>query len=288
MRRKNRKLARPWRARLVPPRELWRMCRGGLRAAAPALIAVTLAGGIGAGGYVGYHWLTQSERFAVEEIELSGGERIDVPRVREILGMDGDDNIFGLGLGQLEHTLELDPWIAEARVARRLPDTLVIEIREEEPAALVELDGLYLADHDGRVFKRADLEAGEGAGLPIITGVARDAYLRAPDGARTQIREALDALALYRAMPARPEVSEIHLDARRGIVLHTHDSAMAIRLGDGDRATLSRRLSTFDAAWSALTDDERDTARVVYLDNETRPDRVTVGFDRTRARHTDG
>jgi hypothetical protein len=98
--------------------------------------------------------------------------------------------------------------------------------------------------------------------------------------------EALDALAVYDQVDGRPKIAEIHLDARRGIVFHTYEDAVAIRVGDGEGEALAARLRTFDAAWSALDPDERAAARVVYVDNKTRPDRVTVGFE--PARRSDG
>ena len=47
---------------------------------------------------------------------------------------------------------------------------------------------------------------------------------------------------------------------------------------DGDR--LTAKLATFDAAWAALSPDERHQARAIHLDHDTRPDHVTVDFAR--------
>lgn len=256
------------------------------RASLPAVIAFVIAGGVGAGGYYGYHWLTRSDRFAVTELDLRGAERLDATHVRTLIGLPegatgADANIFRLGLADAERRLEEDPWIASARVSRQLPNKLIVELTEERPAALVELGGLYLTTDDGRVFKRAAIERGEGLSLPIITGVPRGAYLHHPEVAREAVRTCLEALRVYRQDPDRPAVSEVHFDARRGISFHSYDGAMAIRVGDGDADQLGQRLRTFDTAWAALSDDERRGARVVYVDNATQPDRVTVGFGRT-------
>src|SRR5207245_1083153 len=63
------------------------------------------------------------------------------------------------------------PWGAEATVARTLPDTLRVEIRERAPLALAELDRLYLMDGDGSLI---DLYGPRTAGfdLPIVRGLA--------------------------------------------------------------------------------------------------------------------
>ncbi|HUH05611.1 MAG TPA: FtsQ-type POTRA domain-containing protein [Kofleriaceae bacterium] len=285
-RRRNRRLGLPLRARVPSRAAIGRAVVRAGRAALPAVIAFAVAGGVGAGGYYGYHWLTRSERFAITEIEVRGAERLDPAHIRALIGVPehatgAEANIFRLGLAEVEHRLQADPWIASAEVSRQLPSRLIVELREEHAAALVELDGLYLADAQGRVFKRAQVEVGEGLGLPIITGVPRKAYLTHPEVAREAIRTCLEALRVYQRDRARPVVAEVHFDARRGITFHSYDGAMAIRVGDGDAEQIDRRLDTFDVAWAALSDDERQGARVVYVDNATQPDRVTVGFGRT-------
>ena len=275
-----------WR-RLPPPRVLGRLVVRAARASLPVVVAIVSAVVVGGGGLYGYRWLTCSDDFAVTRLEVrGGGPHSDEARVHALLGVGEGDNIFRVSTAALEQRLEADPWIASAHVSRRLPDTLIAEVGEEHAAVVVELGGLYLADANGRVFKRVDVAAGEGQGLPIVTGIARKAYVRSPETAAVEVREALEALAVYRTRAGRPAVSEIHLDARRGVVFYTYDGAMAIRVGSGDDADLARRLATFDAAWAELTRDERAAARVVYVDNKARPDRVTVGF--AEPRRSDG
>jgi cell division protein FtsQ len=171
-----------------------------------------------------------------------------------------------------------EPWIESARVKRRLPNALTIEIAERRPVAVVSLRGLYLAEADGRLFKRAATERGEGRGLPIITGLHRDSYLAAPRAIEDSIRAALAVGAMYANRPDRPAVGEIHVDRRHGFTLRTHATALAVRLGRGPAPILRERLRAFDAAWGALDDDERATVRSIRVDNVTHPDRVTVAF----------
>jgi len=53
-------------------------------------------------------------------------------------------------------------WVKDARVSRRLPDTLVIDIVERSPAALWQNQGqLALIDSDGVVLDRVPVEEGE-------------------------------------------------------------------------------------------------------------------------------
>jgi cell division protein FtsQ len=296
-RRGNRKRPPPLWRRLPGPRAIGRGLGRALRRAAPVLCAAALTAALGGAGFLGYTWLTTSPRFAVGEVEVRGATALDPEYVRARLGLDGSENVFLLELASLQAALEQDPWIAAARVRRQRPAQVVVELREHRPAALVELGGLYLVDEDGAVFKRANPARGEGVGpagrtLPIITGIAREEYVRAPAEATARIAWALQAAAIYARSGDRPALAEIHLDRRRGLTFVTYEQALAIRVGDvsaltvseGLRAAglpalaLSQRLRAFDAAWAALAPDERDAARIVFANNTTRPDRVTVGF----------
>jgi hypothetical protein len=72
----------------------------------------------------------------------------------------------------------------------------------------------------------------------------------------------------------RPEISEVHVDAHHSVTLRTYDRGVAIQLGA--LRELEERLTTFDAAWTELSDAER--ARVTALHLDARSDQVTVAF----------
>ena len=60
-------------------------------------------------------------------------------------------------------------WVKDARVSRRLPDTLVIDIVERTPAALWQSDGrLALIDHEGVVLDRVQVD--KMPDLPLLIG----------------------------------------------------------------------------------------------------------------------
>ena len=60
-------------------------------------------------------------------------------------------------------------WVRDARVSRRLPDTLVIDIVERTPAALWQSEGqLALIDHDGVVLDRVPVD--KMPDLPLLIG----------------------------------------------------------------------------------------------------------------------
>jgi cell division protein FtsQ len=274
-RRNRRKPGALW-TRLPDPKLAADACGRALRRAVPALAAAAALAVVGGGVFAGYRFLTRSPRFAITAIEIRGTHRLGADDVRAILPVHLGDNVFAANLDRVARGLTVNPWIASAEAHRVLPHTLVVEIHERTPAALVDLGGLYLVDGGGHPFKRAAIDAGEGEGLPVITGLDRDGFRADPEASAGVIRQTLTALTAWQATGARPAIGELHVDGHRALTLHTYDQATAIQLGPLDPEQLGMRIETFDAAWAQLTEAERHHARAIHLD--ARSDNVTVAF----------
>jgi cell division septal protein FtsQ len=250
-------------------------CKRTLRRAIPALAATAIAIGIGLGVIAGYRFVTTSQRFAIQTIEIKGAQQLAADGIRQALPVRLGENIFTTDLGDVTRALRTNPWIRSASARRQLPRTLVVEIREHVAVAVVQLGtDLYLADGDGHVFKRADVPAGETEHLPIVTGIGRDDMRLAPRETSELITRALDVINRWRANAMRPDISEVHVDAHHAVTLRMYDRGVAIQLGA--LRELEARLPTFDAAWTELSDSER--ARVTALHLDARSDQVTVAF----------
>lgn len=277
----NRRHRVPLCERLPDRAGVTRVARQALLASLPSLLTLAILAAVAGGLWFGYRWLTASQRFALADIEVRGTSAMQDDDVRRLLAPAMGENLFRLPLGALEQRLRREPWVASAAVRRRLPDGLVVELVEHRAAVVVELGGLYLADADGNVFKRVDLTRGEGAGLPVVTGISRDDYRRAPDQARARIRGALEVAAVWAVAGDRPPVGEIHEGGDRGVTLYTSQPVRALRLGRSkNRIELRRRMTAFDTAWGALSPGERTRATTFHLDRDGWPLRVAVGFQR--------
>lgn len=281
MLRPNRRRTSPLVARLPRPGEVLDACGRALRRSGPTLAVLAVIAAVAGGLVLGHRFLTTSRRFAVADIEVRGSTVLTADEVRALLPIARGDNVFRAATGDAEDTLRALPWVASARVRRELPHTIVVEIEERTPAALVAADDLYLVDAHGRPFKRAALDRGEGKGLPVVSGVPRDLYSRAPDEAAARVRRGLAVLRAWgnasEPGSVRPAAGEVAVDAR-GATVFTYDDAVAVRLGAAEGDELALRLARFDAAWTALGPDERARARAIHVDNDTRTDLVTVSF----------
>lgn len=244
----------------------------------PVYLATFGLAAVGGGVHLGIEWATHSPRFAVAQAEVQGTEHLPDHEIRHVLAPVLGTNLFSIDTKAVARKLRELPWIEEAQVGRRLPNRLTVRIVEHEPAALVALGGLYLADASGHPFKRAAIDLGEGAGLLTFTGLSRDDYRADPESVEAAIRGALEVARLYQSGANRPELGEIHIDTLRGFTLVLAKTGSRIHLGRDDNPVLAQRLGRFDTAWAALAEGEREHARSFFIDNETRQHSVTIAF----------
>ncbi|HRC57211.1 MAG: FtsQ-type POTRA domain-containing protein [Myxococcales bacterium] len=262
--------------RLPAPKQAVDACGRALRRMAPALVGLAVVSAFSGAAAASYQWVTTSPRFAITAIELRGNHTVTSEALTELLQVHPGDNMFATATSAMEQTLERHPWIASAKVHRELPHRLVITVQERTAAALVDLGGLYLVEPSGLPFKRAALDTGEGDGLPVISGIERLAFRADPQATTQLIRAGLEALAHWRAEPARPAVAQLAFDSYRGLTLQLAEPSISLHLGALDDPALPERMALFQAAWSHLDAAERAQTQTLYLD--AGPGQVTVAF----------
>ena len=107
--------------------------------------------------------------FEVKRVEVSGVNRIDELKVYEITLAQKDRSMLLVDIDDVRDDLLENGWIQDARISRRLPDTLVVEITEREPVAVWQRQGkLSLIDKNG--YPLEDIQKEEIPNLPVIVG----------------------------------------------------------------------------------------------------------------------
>ena len=107
--------------------------------------------------------------FTVRRYEIRGVDRMDRQRIDAVVASELRRAMPLVDLGQLRERLLIFGWVADARVSRRLPDTLVIDIVERRPAAIWQHEQrLMLIDGEGVVLEHVRLEAMPD--LPLVIG----------------------------------------------------------------------------------------------------------------------
>lgn len=114
--------------------------------------------------------------YEVKKVEVTGTRQMDEQQVYSIALGEVDRSMLTVNLSELRQKLLELPWVGDARVARRLPDTLAIDIVERKPAAVWQNQGqLALIDATGVVLEAVSVNAMPN--LPLLVG--EDANLQA-------------------------------------------------------------------------------------------------------------
>ncbi len=140
-----------------------------LATAGGAVIAIAVM--LGIPGYVGQQMAEGVGRagFAVKRVEVTGIDRMERLTVYAV-ALDQNSRAMPLvDLNKVRAQLLQYGWIKDARVSRRLPDTLVVDIVERKPAAVWQNGGrLSLIDDHGIVLEPVALNAMPD--LPLVIG----------------------------------------------------------------------------------------------------------------------
>ena len=140
-----------------------------LMTAGGAMIAIAVM--LGIPNYIGGQMAEAVGRagFAVKRVEVTGIDRMERLTVYAV-ALDQNSRAMPLvDLTKVRSQLLQYNWIKDARVSRRLPDTLVVDIVERKPAAVWQHGGrLSLIDDSGLVLEPVALNAMPD--LPLVIG----------------------------------------------------------------------------------------------------------------------
>lgn len=107
--------------------------------------------------------------FEVEKVEVRGVERMDELAVYNIALGQVDRSMLALDLPHVRDEMLRLGWVKDARISRRLPDTLVVDIVERDPVAVWQHEGqLHLIDVGGVVLQ--SVSANAMPDLPLVVG----------------------------------------------------------------------------------------------------------------------
>lgn len=225
--------------------------------------------------YFGGRTLVGSDRLRVRRVELLGNTRAGAEELAAYTGIGPDSNLLALDLDAIAAQLLHHPWIESAQVRRRLPDEVVIELTEHQPAIVVSLGGVYLANAQGHLFKR--LAARDDVELPVMTGLSRDEVSRRPEQTAATIREGIALAQSFTGhVTGELRLDELHFDPYLG---------WSIVTGPMGKESVTTRLflgmepeTRLDAALLAMAKvtGTGEQPAVIFADGKKSPGRVQV------------
>ena len=149
----------------------WTVGLFALAIVAVAMIALQIPAkiGIGLGEAMG------NAGFRVKSINVTGIHRMDSRPIFALAAGQKSTAMPLVDVASIRQTLLGYGWVKDARVSRRLPDTLVIDIVERTPAALwQDADKLSLIDSEGVVLDK--VKVSDMPDLPLLVGPGANAH----------------------------------------------------------------------------------------------------------------
>ena len=245
-----------------------------LMTAGGAIIAIAVMLGVPA--YVGNQMAEGVGRagFAVKRVEVTGIDRMERLTVYAV-ALDQNSRAMPLvDLEKVRAQLLQYGWIADARVSRRLPDTLVVDIVERKAAAVWQNGGrLSLIDQGGIVLEPVALNAMPD--LPLVIGP--DANVQA-----TALTELIAHAPRLKPMLA----GATWVGGRRWDLKFQSGEVLALPEGDTPSATALNKFAAMDGTDRLLGRgfvrfDMRDPAKMFVRVGKNKPaiDRPTENAD---------
>lgn len=219
-----------------------------LRLRARTLSGLLLLGMLAALTAQGMRWLTDPYRFPLTVVEVRGAfHYLEKADLQAAIAPFVEQGFFTVDVAAIRTATEALPWVSKAAVRRIWPETLRVQVVEQEPVARWQTDGYLNAQ--GEAFFPAQPAAG--LELPAL------------DGPRGQERK---VLAHYREVvktlePLGLAVRQVALDERRAWVLEL-DNGVQLQLG---RSEPWQRLARFVRAWPGLFAGRMDELQRVDL-----------------------
>ena len=198
-------------------------------------------------GFVGFlvcrHWACQSDLFRICQVLVKGCDHVTEDEILQLSDVTARDNLLSLDLKSIATSIEAHPWIHTVEVKKKLPDHLIIKIKERTPVALLNSDKIYLLDKQGKIIDELSTE--EPYSLPIITGIDPKNIIdyQITKSPNHQIQKALELISMAskgtRTLGVN-NVSQIDIAKKDTLVLCTSDSAIPFHF---DTKNLSTQFS---------------------------------------------
>lgn len=167
--------------------------------------------------------------FEVKRVEVRGVNRMNELKIYEKVLGQRDQAMPRLDIASLRDELLQLSWVKDARVSRQLPDTLVVDVIERSPHAVLRRDGkLTLIDETGHPLEAVN--PARAKGLLVLSGTGAEA--RVPD-----------LVHLLDTAPAlRPQVAEAEWIGKRRWNL-TFKTSQVVALPEGETEAASALLT---------------------------------------------
>lgn len=180
-------------------------------------------------------WLVlRPDCMVVENMVFEGRAHAGWAELRHLSDMRNGTTIWAVDLDAIETGVERHPWVESATARRVWPSTVVVDVLERTPVAVVHLDDLHYVDRHGTLFLKGRLPSLD---FPHLTGIGEELARRHPSLPSLVVRDALHLLDELenRGIAVSDEVSELTFSSSRGFTIFIGNSRVLFGLEESVR-----------------------------------------------------
>jgi cell division protein FtsQ len=188
-----------------------------------------------------YRWVTAHEFFALVNLQIQGSQRLSSEEVAEMGGIAAGMNVLDINIAKVQRRIAASEWVESVGVTRVLPDGLIIEINEREPAFLIRREEqLFYADANGRVIAPVSVE--KFISLPL---------LETEEGTQvgSGIRMLMDEVARNSLPFGMSQIAWLRQDSAEQFSIFLEKPRVLVQL---DGADLGATLTSLNRLWADL------------------------------------
>ncbi len=213
--------------------------------------------------------------FDIRDIKVSGNERIAKAEIQIASGIRKNKNIFAINKNRAEKDIKAVGYIEDVIIKRKLPSTVVIEVKEGTVAAFLDYGGMYAGiNKDGQVLCRVS-KALPATGAPIVKGVGA---IKADVGERVRLRKGKEdefevlqrLLETFDEYALAAYITEIDV-AKKDDVIFRYNGKLKIELGGLNDYDLK-----FNYIQAMLSELGADATGVINMESENFTYRNTI------------
>ncbi len=175
----------------------------------------------------GARWVLSSNVFRLSDVRVTGERHVSERQILELAKVQVGGNLINFNRSAAKVRIESLPWVDHVDIKTHWPSSVEVLVTEHQPLALVNLQEgkisqLYYVDTKGQIFAKA--EGRQEMDYPVITGVQMDRDVQTDTFQQNSLaRGALQVLqvaARGNAVLPIQAISEVHVDAKEGLILY--------------------------------------------------------------------
>ena len=179
------------------------------------------------GLWAGARWFLSSNVFRLSDVRVTGEHHVSERQILELAKVQVGESLLDFNSGAARTRIESLSWVDHVDINTHWPSSVEIVVTEHQPLALVNLregkiSQLYYVDTKGQIFAKA--EGRQELDYPVITGAemnqdVQKGYFQQDSLAKGAL-QILQVAARGNAVLPIQAISEVHVDAKQGLILY--------------------------------------------------------------------